>query len=406
MKKILLKPISILAGVLVFFHTSCTDLTDLEHINEISDVDYWKTADQFKLSANEFYTYLISFGQVLYDGPHSDLRSDFSANINAFSNGTNALSASDNNWNNGFTRLRAINYLLDKATTFSAPAEIAQYVAEARFFRAYVYFDLLQQFGAVPIITRPLAIDSPELQATRNSREEVVDFIVKDLEEAIAVLPLESVLGAANKGRISKGAAQAFLARVGLYEGTWLKFRNGDAARYNALLDKAIANSDAVITSAQYQLFAPTALGDSALKYLFILENERSNPAGINKAANREYILANRYDFNLRQVRQNVTHTWLGAPLTRKFANMFLSQDGLPIEQSSLFGGYATTTSEFANLDNRMRYTMMQDGRYYWDNEARGSRVNWTGDAADIANSRGKHNAAQGTGYQNQKCCS
>lgn len=404
MKKTKFQYVSLLAALLAVFQYGCNKLVDVKPINEISDADFWKTADQFKLAANEFYTYEISFAQVLYDNSaHADLRGDFVASRNAYSNGTNALSSTDGNWNTAYTRLRAINYLLDKAASYAAPSEIAQYVAEAKFFRAYVYFDLLQQFGGVPVVDKPLTTTSEGLNAPRNSRDEVVDFIIRDLDEAIAVLPLESVVTAANKGRISKGAAQAFLGRVGLYEGTWQKFRSGNATRYNALLDKAIAAGDAVIASNQYQLFAPAVLGDSALKYLFVLEDEKSNPAGLGKATNKEYILANRYSYTQRQIRQNVTHTWFGAALSKKFADMFLSQDGLPIEKSSLFQGYATTRSEYQNRDNRMRYTMAIDSNYYWDNENPGARTTWTGDAADIASSRGRSNNAGGTGYANQK---
>ncbi|MBD2752487.1 RagB/SusD family nutrient uptake outer membrane protein [Spirosoma validum] len=413
MKNTRIKPITLIAGILVFLQFSCNKLVDLKPINEISDASYWNTPDQFKLAANEFYTYLTSFAQVLYDptptasvagSPHSDIRADFVGQRTPYSNGSYSLLATDVNWNNSYSRLRAINYLLEKAATYPGQADITQYVAEAKFFRAYVYFDLLQQFGGVPIVTKSLSVDSPELQTPRNSRDEVVDLIVKDLEEAIAALPLESAITAANKGRVSKGAAQSFLARVGLYEGTWQKYRN-NSARANPLLDKAIANSNTVITSAQYELFAPVALGDSALKYLFILENEKSNPASIGKSANREYILSNRYDYTLRQIRQNVTHTWFGSSLTRKFANQFLSQDGLPIEKSPLFRGYGTTRSEYQNRDNRMRYTMAIDSSYYWDNENPGARSTWLSDAADRASGRGRFNSTVNTvtGYANQK---
>ncbi|HEY8896653.1 MAG TPA: RagB/SusD family nutrient uptake outer membrane protein [Niastella sp.] len=413
MKKISFKYISVVAGMALLLLAGCNKLVDLKPINEIDDAEYWKTTDQYKLAANEFYTYLITFANVLYDpgpgqppSPHSDIRSDLTASRSSFSNGTNTLSASDANWDNGYTRLRAINYLLAKdSADIDNPlrSERLIYVAEAKFFRAYVYFDLLQQFGGIPIVTRPLNERSPELQAPRNSRNEVVDLIVKDLEDAIAILPLESAIAAANKGRISKGAAQAFLGRVTLYEGTWQKFRSGDANRYNALLDKSIAASNAVITSTQYQLFAPAVLGDSAQKYMFILEDERSNPASITKSSNKEYILANRYSYTQRQIRNNVTHTLLGSGVSKKFADMYLCQDGLPITQSPLFQGYDMTRSEYMNRDNRMRYTMMIDSNYYWDNENPGARTNWTGDAADIASSRGRHNAGGGTGYQSQK---
>jgi hypothetical protein len=404
MKNSIQKYIPLAACLLLLTLYSCNKIVDMKPINEISDASFWKTPDQFKLAANEFYTYMITFGNVLYDGPHADMRGDFVAARNTFSNGTNTTVLTDGNWNGGYTKIRATNYLLDKAAAYPNAAEIAKYVAEAKFFRAYVYFDLLQQYGSVPIIDKLLAPGSPELQASRNTRDEVVDFIVKDIEEAITALPLESAIAATDKGRISKGAAQAFLSRVSLYEGTWQKFR-GNTARANTLLDKAIENSNAVITSNLYQLFAPAVLGDSALKYLFILEDEKSNPASITKSANKEYILANRYSFTQRQIRNNVTHTGAGA-VDKKFADMFLSEDGLPITKSPLFQGYANTRTEYKNRDHRMQYTMVIDSNYYWDNENPGSRVTWLGDAADIANSRGRQNNGQGTGYGLQKWAS
>lgn len=396
-----------LAGLLLT-NVSCNNLVDMKPINEISDADYWKTADQFKLAANEFYTYLRTFTDVINDNPHSDRRSDivYVTGGSVYSNGSNTIPASDGNWNTAYARIRATNYLLDKAAAYSQPTEIQKYVAEAKFFRAYIYFDLLQQFGGVPIVSKLLTTTSQELTNPRNSRDEVADFIVQDLEAAIAILPTESAIATTDKGRISKGAAQAFLGRVALYEGTWQKSR-GNTTRANTLLDKAIANSDEVIKSVQYELFAPVALGDSAQKYLFILENQQSNPANITKAANKEYILANRYDFATRQIRFNVTHTMLNNVvwLTRKFATMYLSKDGLPIDKSPLFKGFATTTSEYQNRDSRMKYNMMLDGNYYFDNENPGARTNWKGDAAELALSRGKHKSNTASGYGNQKFC-
>jgi len=406
MKKLNFKYLLILVGSLSFSLFSCNDMLDLKPINEISEADYWKSSEQFQLAANAYYNYLWSFSDVLNDNPHADRRGDFmyAAASNTFSAGANTVGNTDSNWNTEYTRLREINYLLAKAAEFSKPTDIATYVAEAKFFRAYIYFDLLQQFGGVPIVLKPLEVGASELQAPRNTRDEVVDQIIKDLDEAIAALPLESAISSANKGRVSKGAAQAFLGRVALYEGTWQKFRN-NASRANTLLDKSIINSDAVITSNLYSLYAPAALGDSAQKYMFILEDEKSNPAGLQKSSNKEYILSNRYSFTLRQIRMNVTKACLGNVywITKKFADTYLCQDGLPITKSSLFKGYATTTSEYSNRDNRMKYTMMIDGRYYWDNHTPGARTTWTGDAVDRASSRGIQNGATNSGYNNQK---
>lgn len=408
MKKLITRYFFLAASIAVLFEYSCNKIVELKPINEISDANFWQTPEQFQLAANAFYNYERTFTDIMNDNPHSERRADLlytRDGANAFSSGSNTAGLTDGNWNTAYSRIREVNYLLDKAAVYSSPGDIAKYAAEAKFFRAYLYFDLLQQFGGVPIATQALTVNSPELMAPRNSRDEVADLIVKDLEEAIQDLPLQS---AADLGRVSQGAAQAFLSRVCLYEGTWKKFR-GTGDRANTLLDKAISNADAVIQSAKKnscELFAPSVLGDSAQKYMFILEDEKSNPASLGKSANKEYILSNRYSFTARQIRFNITKTCQDNVFwgTKKLADMYLCQDGLPIAKSPLFKGYAKTTSEYDNRDNRMKYTFMLDGKYYWNNQNPGARVTWTGDAIDRA-SGVKRNGAVNSGYGLQKWC-
>jgi starch-binding outer membrane protein, SusD/RagB family len=395
----------LITGLFLLILQGCTEVLDLKPNNDISDASFWKTPDQFKLAANEFYTYLYSWG-----GPRSDFHADLVTTEyrNTVSNGTYIISQTDANgtsWNTGYSKIRNINYLLEKAKEYSNPEEINKYVAEARFFRAFIYFDLLQQFGGVVIVDHLLTPGSPELYSPQNSRDDVINFILDDLNAAIPELPYESNIETSDKGRISRGAADAFLSRVTLYEGTWQKFR-GNVTRANILLDSCINASNRVITRGEYELFKPAELGDSALKYLFILEDEKSNPAGITKSSNKEFIINNRYSYDLRQARRGITHTYghyLYWPL-KKFVDMYLCQDGLPIEKSSLFLGYTTQKSEYLNRDNRMRYTLMIDGEYYWDNDR--ARITWSGDPIDIANSLGLFNGRQAAGYQNQKFAS
>lgn len=382
----------------------CNDALDLEPQDRVSDATYWNDATQFKLAANSFYNYLRTFNNGNGDG-HSG--SDLGADRGVFARGTNTIVSNDDNYNNAYRWIRNINYLLAKATEFKDPDAIKVYVAEAKFFRAYVYFDkLLTSYGGVILIRDVLSTDSPELTAARSTRDETIDFIIQDLEEAIPDLPDESAIAASDKGRVSKQAAQAFLGRIGLYEGTWQKYRSGNATRYNTLLDKAISNSDAVITAGIHALFKPAALGDSALKYMFILENQKSNPAGITKAANQEYILAVRYESNnlLKTIPNQISFGALGADMSRKMADMYLCSDGLPIEKTSVAFSRATLQSEYQNRDHRMRYYMMIPGYPYWQN-ATNWHINWDWSTADLANARPPHNPWSNdiTGYNNQQ---
>ncbi len=382
----------------------CNDALDLEPQDRVSDATFWNDATQFKLAANNFYNYLRAFNNGNGDG-HSG--SDLGADRGVFARGTNTIVSNDDNYNNAYRWIRNINYLLAKALEFKDPEAIKVYVAEAKFFRAYVYFDkLLTSYGGVILIRDVLSTDSPELTAARSTRDETIDFIIQDLEEAIPDLPDESAIAASDKGRVSKQAAQAFLGRICLYEGTWQKFRSGNANRYNTLLDKAISNSDAVITAGVHALFKPAALGDSALKYMFILENQKSNPAGITKSANQEYILAVRYESNnlLKTIPNQISFGALGADMSRKMADMYLCSDGLPIEKTSVAFSRATLKSEYQNRDHRMRYYMMIPGYPYWQN-ATNWHINWDWSTADLANARPPHNPWSNdiTGYNNQQ---
>jgi hypothetical protein len=393
--------------ILSLSQIGCKKALNLDPLDTIADGNFWQSTNDFKLYANQFYGWRRDFGSSVYDAIHSDMRSDIftTASPNVFSNGTNTIPASDGTYTDAFKRIRIVNLLLDKAQGYTAQGEISQFVAEAKFFRAYVYFELLQLYGDAVIVDHLLDTDAAELRSARNSRSEVTDFIIADLNAAIPALPLQSAISSADAGRISRGAAQSFLSRVALYEGTWQKFRN-NAARATTLLTIAADAAKAVMTSGQYNLFKPTTLGDSAQKYLFILEDAKSNPASLKKSDNTEYIFTNRHDQTLNPIGLNITHNSFAniQYVTRKFANLYLSQNGLPVDNpnNTSFQGYATMTSEYVNRDNRMRYTLMPANRAYW--RETNPRVTWLNDAADLASaSTTSFQPTYNSGYHNQK---
>jgi starch-binding outer membrane protein, SusD/RagB family len=105
-------------------------------------------------------------------------------------------------------------------------------VGEAKFLRALHYFNLVRLFGGVPLYTKETtSLDS--LQKPRATAAEVYDFIIKDLQDAIQVLPRASTYSGSNIGRASRGAAKTLLAKVYLQRvGTG----NGTPADYQSAL--------------------------------------------------------------------------------------------------------------------------------------------------------------------------
>lgn len=398
--KYTLKAILVMAlGCLTY---SCLDLDPKD---QIADGNYWQEASDFKLFANQFYGWTRDFSNSVYDAPHSDKRSDLildKSGTNVYSNGTNSIPTGDNNYTDNYNRIRRTNILLQKAESYGNQSDIEQYIGEAKFFRAYCYFELLQLYGDVIITKKPLDVTDPEMKVARNDRSEVVDFMIQDLKDAARQLPLTS---AVENGRVGSEGAWAFLSRVALYEGTWQKFR-GNEARGKELLDVAAKAAKEVINSKNFSLYTPAILGDSAQKYMFILEDVKSNPAGLLKASNTEYIFSRRHDETLNPIGKNITKECLAnaQQIAQKFAALYLCQDGLPIEKSSLylFKVDGIIAHEYQNRDNRMLYTLCVPGGYYWSNE--NSRVNWTSDAADKASASIKgYSPANGSGYANQK---
>ena len=402
---------------ITFFLTIVLGITlhsclDMEPQDQLGGKNMWTSVNDYKQFANTFYSWTRDFSSVVYDGTHSDKRSDLITyqSYNEFSRGINSIPSSDANYTDNYKHIRRTNLLIENAETYSKPEDIKQYLGEAYFFRAYSYFDLLQLYGDVIITKKPLDITDPEMKVKRNDRSEVVDLIIDDLGHAIDNLPAFKELSTEEEGRISKEGAQAFLSRVALYEGTWQKSRNNNqnTERTKNLLDIA-AKAARTVMDAKYgysfRLFGTDSetkvLGDSAQKYMFILENEKSNPAGIKKSANHEYIFARRHDQILASIGKNITQECLANVqwITRKFANLYLCDDGLPIDKSDRFQKYDEKVSEFLNRDNRMRYTMMRPHDNFWNNQK--PRTSWDGKDKNpyISNFVPK----TGTGYHNQK---
>ncbi|NLR77160.1 RagB/SusD family nutrient uptake outer membrane protein [Chitinophaga eiseniae] len=360
---------NIIIGSLCLGMVACQkSFIDLNPNAQFTDAVYFKKPSDFKDFATGFYGQLPgwSFGSM-------DNGSDLSANANGNGSdiGTGTIAVGSTNWN--YSGIRSCNILLSKATAYTGGGDISQYVSEAYFFRAFSYFNLLKTFGGVPIVTTVLGVESPELYNKRNSRYEVVAQVLADLDLAIAGLPTEQNIGAADKGRISKWGAMALKAQVELYEATWEKYvgqspdgdgqssgagtTGYDPANRNKYLNDAVNLCQQIMNNGGYELWNKnndSKMANSSSWYLFNLEDEGSNPGGYNKQSNKEFILYTVYDYTLRQSGINISWTVGQLYPSRKFVDMAVCTDGLPPAKSPLFQGYHTASSEFENRDLRL----------------------------------------------------
>ncbi|EHQ26529.1 putative outer membrane starch-binding protein [Mucilaginibacter gracilis] len=100
-------------------------------------------------------------------------------------------------------------------------------IAELKFLRAFQYFELVRNWGAVPLITKTLSPQQNDY--TRTSAADVYSFLKQDLNSAIAILPSKSQYSTTDKFRVSKGAAQALLAKIDLYTENWAEAQSVSA---------------------------------------------------------------------------------------------------------------------------------------------------------------------------------
>ena len=355
--------------------TSCSDyFLDLEPTDTQTEANYYQTAEQFEAAANSTYSF-YGFKDVKEkvngaDYTHTvyniwDNGSDIGG-LNDATRGTLAAQQKDEYWGLCYAKIRKCNVVIDKAAAYTGNEDISASVATAKFFRAYQYFWLLQRFGGVPLILTQLSTESEELYAPRNSRYEVVSQILSDLTDAIQDLPDESDYS----GRVTRQGAQAFKARVLLFEGTWEKYvqetTDGDGTTTGAgsvkptgypsvtdMLTEAADLADAVIASQKYSLWTAegTPYEPIAYNYLFNLEDENTNPMGWQKDANQEFILQICHDPVSNKIAKNITHSYgltgattVGGSVPLKWMLMVpCTTDGLPYFYSKDYKGFNKT---------------------------------------------------------------
>lgn len=179
-------------------------------------------------------------------------------------------------WSGHYNSIGAANQaLVALADAAISPSVRNELKGEVRFLRAYFYFNLVRMFGGVPLVlTVPKdahdANTNPIFQ-TRASVNVVYDSIVVDLQYAINNLPWKLQ---ASVGHASKGAAQALLAKVYMFQNQWTN---------------VFSLTNEIITSGQYQLVQDYSsqfkqAGNNASESIFEIETGKFNNANFGIA--------------------------------------------------------------------------------------------------------------------------
>lgn len=122
-----------------------------------------------------------------------------------------------------------------------------QIIAEAKFLRAYYHFKLLTNFEKI-ILRDKVPTGGDDLPAPLSERADAYNMILNDMKEAVADLPLRSQRPATELGRITKGAAEAYIGKIDLYRA------DEDQANAATYLAEAATNLSDVIASGEYSI--------------------------------------------------------------------------------------------------------------------------------------------------------
>ncbi len=316
----------------------CSDLLDTYPKNKYTEETFWQTEAQANAGLTACYTTLRREGiyggggwaTPLWEETATPNATDYNSASGFFRiaegihDGTNS-GIINNRWAHAYEGIGRCNTYLAKIDAIAMDAEKKNRgIAEAKFLRALFYSMLINYYGDAPLI-----LDQPVKEHNtlpRTSKDLIFDQIIKDLDEAAAVLGVNPT----ETGRATKGACYALKARQYLYHG---KFAGAAEA------------AKQVIDLNKYSLF-PDYRG------LFMPENENNNEVIFDV----QYLFPN-YAHSFDLIRRQYDTT---APL-RDLIDAYLMNDGSDIETSSAYNPEVY----WENRDPRMRMTLVWPGSKY-----------------------------------------
>ena len=338
-------------------------------------------------------TYRIGINTIFHGQENLTAARNFTMNVGATDEGENdATFVHTQSWNAGlidalgtgqedqrfalrWTALRNANIILERLKDVPNldDAYRNQVTGEMKFIIALNYFEMLKRYGGVPLVDKRFQLDQ-DLKIPRSTYEEIINYIVKNCNEAVTLLPATYPSGL--RGRIPKTAAQMLKSRALLYAASplynraqpilsmvnpannkMLCYGNVDNARWQAAADAA----KAAIDMASAGGFALITDKGPDKNYKFMWEQND----------NTEIILACKI-FGFRSPTQFpffgiapvvITNSWTGISVTHNFVRKYDKRDGTPQTWDNAGGN--DLNLKYAQLDFRFAQTVAYNGSYF-----------------------------------------
>lgn len=330
--------------------TGCT--LDREPETALADNRFWTSEALLRGACNRLYIDLPGYAQ--------DKRSDelVGSSQDLISSGNRSTPGTASEWTNNYNAIGVANNIIAKTEESQSLTQTVKdrWTAEAHFFRAFHYFDLVKKYGDVPLILKSFVnTTDPDIFRPRDPRETVIQQCYTDLEFALEHLPSidDKAVNDNDWGRVTKSAALGMIQRIGLYEGTHKKYHKTPGGDYKEHLKKSIDAGELLINGeyGEHDLFPD-------FKRLFEFDGEGRQ--------NKENVFVKVYGPTGNA--GIITHGYVrdletGLAMTRSMVDNFLYIDGLPREKSSLVIRPEITFADMAeNRDPRLKLTLFLPG--------------------------------------------
>ena len=308
-----------MAGMVLF--TSC-DLLNPNPIDTFTEDNFFTSESNIEMYTNYFYNEWSAYGTGGASGDfYFNTLNDNQAVTGLSGWGFKNVSASDATWNACYTEIRRANILLKHIDEVDMPATSAAYYKSlAHLYRGWQHFCLVRKFGDCYWIDQELLpADSAVYNGPRQDRDIVMDNVLEDLNYAVENMGTKN---AESRTAYNIYVAQAMKSRVCLYEGTYAKYHQNDAARAEKYLKEAKAAAEAIINSGNFEL----TLGPDTMP----VEGYRANYNSLDLSGNKEMIMYKQYVLGVlyHATQDYCCGSTQTSGLSRAAFNAYLMKDG------------------------------------------------------------------------------
>lgn len=378
-----MKKIIYIFSITILALSSCNkEVLNKQPLNIISDAVVWSDPALIDAYLDQCYSEMGFIGDMAYSGDPTWFQITTETTIadeardgweRAYAGKSNLLRKDQVPFSDwwGYPTIRKINQFIENLPAAQLDTALkVKRIAEARFLRAYAYFNMVKRYGGVPLITKAQPIDATheELYAKRDNEQTIYDFVLAEMDTVANKLSDVRDDG----GRPTKYAAWALKSRAAMYAASiaqWGQVQLDGVLGIPANLaqqywQKSYDASKAIINSGVFSLYNMIP-GDKVANFRNIFLDKNNSEvifserySGVGGKAHSWDLINGPYGYN----------AWACGGQTIAYLDMveeFENIDGTPgiIDRQKIANGYLWTTDElFGNKDPRFHATILTQG--------------------------------------------